>query len=203
MRRSYVLPLVSIVIVGCAFFAGRADAQGGAAPGSSQDPLASVSYVAQAIQTALTQQVPSLITQALGPALTQQVPPLVTQGLQSALPGVVTPLVQSTVQSALANQPQGGGAQVAVVTVLPGEKLVAQQGTEFILRGGSAAVSLAATSAGGFSDLTGGVDLAQGAKVPPNHLLLAARTDGRAIAPVGLSRLLVIVMGQYTLEPAS
>ena len=90
MRRSYVWPLVGLALVGCAFFAGRADAQGGATPGSSQDPLASVSYVAQAIQTALTQQVPSLVTQALGPALTQQVPPLVTQGLQSALPGVVT-----------------------------------------------------------------------------------------------------------------
>ena len=191
MRRSYLWTVVGLTLIGCAFFVGRADAQGGAAPGSSSDPLASVSYVAQAVQTALTQQVPALVT----------------QGVQSALPGVVTPLVQSTVQtavqSAIANLPQGGGAQVAVVSVPSGQKLVAQQGTEFILRGGAAVVSLLPTSAGGFSDLTGGTDLGQGASVPANHLLLAARSDGRAIAPVGSGRLLVIVIGQYSLQPAS
>ncbi len=190
MRRSFVWPVVGLVLIGCAFFVGRADAQGSAAPGSAQDPLASVSYVTQAVQNALTQQVPTLVT----------------QGVQSALPGVVTPLVQSTVQtdvqSAISQLPQGGGGQVTVVTVEPGQKLVAQAGTEFILRGGNAVVSLSPTSAGGFSDLTGGANLGQGASVPANHLLLAARSDGRAIAPNGNVRLLVIVVGQYALQPA-
>ncbi|MDA8344319.1 MAG: hypothetical protein M0Z66_02420 [Thermaerobacter sp.] len=192
MQRRFVWPALGLVLIGCAFFVGRADAQGSATPGSSQDPLASVSYVGQAVQNALTQQVPALVT----------------QGIQSALPGVVTPLVQSTVQTdvqnAIATLPQGGGSeQVAVVSVPPGQKLVAQQGTEFILRGGNGTVSLSPTSAGGFSDLTGGQDLGQGASVPMNHLLLAARSDGRAITPVGNVRLLVIVIGQYTLEPGS
>jgi hypothetical protein len=156
------------------------------------------------VQNAITQQVPTLVTQGVQSAITQQVPALVTQGVQSALPGVVTPLVQSTVetdvQSAISQLPQGGGGQIAVVTVDPGQELIAQAGTEFILRGGNAVVTLSPTSAGGFSDLTGGADLGQGASVPANHLLLAARSDGRAITPAGKVRLLVIVIGQYTLQ---
>lgn len=189
IRRKVVWPVLGIVLLAAGFFVGRADAQGGAAPGSAADPLASVSYVTQAVQTALSQQVPALVTQAV----------------QSALPGVVTPMVQSTVQTdvqaAIANLPAAGG-QVAVVTVAAGQKLVAEQGTELILRGGSAVVSLLPTSAGGFSDLTGGADLGQGASVPMNHLLLAARSDGRAIAPQGSAHALVIVIGQYNLQPA-
>ncbi len=208
MRRRFVWPAVGLVLVSCAFFVGRADAQGSATPGSAQDPLASVSYVAQAISTAITQQVPPLITQGVQSAVPGVVTPLVQSSVQSdvqsTLPGVVTPLVQTDVQNALSSLPQGGGsAQIAVVSVPPGQKLVAQAGTEFILRGGNAVVTLLPTSAGGFSDLTSGQNLGQGAAVPANHLLLAARSDGRAITPVGAARLLVIVIGQYALQPAT
>ena len=194
MRRVPLLALAAVVMLLAGFWFGQAAAQSGAAPGTTQDPLASVSYVTQAISSALSGQVPSLVS----------------QGIASALPGVVTPLVQSTVQStvqtdlqaALKTLPTGGSQTVAVVSVPPGEELVAQQGTEFVLRGGTAAVRLAPTSGGGFADLTSGQNLGQGAGVPQNQLLLAARTDGRGIVPVGPARLLVLVLGQYALVPA-
>ncbi len=190
MRRMPLLALAAVVMLAVGFWFGQAAAQSGAAPGSTQDPLASVSYVTQAISSALSGQVPSLVS----------------QGIQSALPGVVTPLVQSTVQTdlqaALKALPTGGSQTVVVVSVPPGDELVAQQGTEFVLRGGTAVVRLAPTSGGGFADLTSGQNLGQGASVPQNQLLLAARTDGRGIVPLGSARLLVLVLGQYTLEPA-
>lgn len=188
MRRAWLLVLAAIAMLGVGFWFGEAAAQSGAVPGSAQDPLASVSYVTQAISSALQGQVPSLVT----------------QGVQAALPGVVTPLVQSTVQTqlqaALKSLP-AGGASVAVVSIPPGQELVAEQGTELVLRGGSATVQLAPTSGGGFADLTTGQNLGQGAAVPQNQLLIAARTDGRGIVPVGKARILVLAIGQYTLQP--
>lgn len=190
MRRGYLLLPAGVLILALGFWVGRADAQTGAAPGSSQDPLASVSYVTQAISSALTGQVPALVSQSL----------------QSSLPSVVTPLVQSTVQSqlntALQNLP-AGGMSVSVVSVPPGQELVAQAGSEFLLRGGTALVELASTAQGGFVDVTTGQDIAQGASVPQNQLLLASRSDGRAIAAVGRARALVLVIGAYTLQPFS
>lgn len=189
MRRVLLLVLAAVAVLALGFSFGQAAAQSGAAPGSAQDPLASVSYVTQAISSALGGQVPSLVT----------------QGIQSALPGVVTPLVQSTVQTDLAAALKTlptGGAQVAVVSVPPGQELVAEQGTEFVLRGGTAHVTLLPTSGGGFADLTSGQNLGEGAQVPPNQLLLAARSDGRGIVGMGTARLLVLVLGTYTLEPA-
>jgi hypothetical protein len=188
MRRPLLLGLAVLAMLGVGFWFGEAAAQTGAVPGSTQDPLASVSYVTQAISSALQGQVPSLIT----------------QGVQAALPGVVTPLVQSTVQTqlqaALKSLPTGG-ASVAVVSVPPGQEIVAAEGTEFVLRGGSATVQLAPTSGGGLADLTTGQNLAQGAVVPQNQLLIAARSDERGLVPVGKARILVLVIGQYTLEP--
>ena len=190
MRRAPLLAIAAVAMLAVGFWVGQASAQTGAAPGTTEDPLASVSYV----------------TQAIASALQGQVPTLVSQSIQSALPGVVTPLVQSTVQAdvqaALKNLPTSSSESVAVVSVPPGQELVAQQGTEFVLRGGAATVELAPTSAGGFADLTSGQNLAQGATVPQNQLLLAARSDGRGIVPVGQARILVLVVGPYTVQAA-
>ena len=190
VRRLSLVILAAFGMLAVGFWFGQAAAQSGAVPGSAQDPLASVSYV----------------TQAISSALQGQVPDLVTAGIQSALPGVVTPIVQSTVQTqlqaALKNLP-AGGSSTTVVSVPPGQELVADQGTEFVLRGGSATVRLLGTSGGGFADLTSGQNLGQGAVVPQNHLLLAARSDGRGIVPVGTARILVLVLGQYTVQSAN
>lgn len=184
--RRYVLTgaLGLLVLLGGFWLGQQAAAQGGVQPGSAQDPIVTESYVTQAITNALSGQVTPMVSQAVQTAITQQ----------------LAPLVQSTVTQDLAKQPQA--QSLAVVTLVQGQELVAQQGTEFILRSGAASVLLPPAAAGGFSDLTGGKDIGQGGAVPANHLLLAARSDGRSIVPKTPS-CLVIVIGAYVVQPAN
>lgn len=60
-----------------------------------------------------------------------------------------------------------------------GSLLIGEQGTEMILRSGSAMVI--AEGINGLQDITDGVDLAAKVSVPLNHLLIVPRTDGRGI----------------------
>lgn len=184
--RRYVLPgALGVGILLFGFWLGQAaQAQGTTQPGSAQDPIVTESYVTQAIANALSGQVTPMVGQAVQTAITQQ----------------VTPLIQSTVQTDLSKLPQAGA--LSVVTVAKGQELVAQQGTEVILRSGGALVYLPPSAAGGFADITGGRNIGQGGLVPANHLLVAARSDGRSIVPQGQSCLLMVI-GAYTLQPAN
>ncbi|PWK16214.1 hypothetical protein [Tumebacillus permanentifrigoris] len=96
--------------------------------------------------------------------------------------------------------PTGGSttdASFKVVTLNPGQTLKGGEGAEFILRGGTA-TAIASTN-GGVSDVTGADDLAQGANVELNHLLLTPRNDGRGLK-VGSSTAYVLVRGSYTVQ---
>lgn len=79
--------------------------------------------------------------------------------------------------------------QLRVVTLAAGQQLIGDGGTEIILRGGK--TTAIGTAAGGLSDLTGGKDLVTGVTVPPNHLLLVPRSDGRGVKAVTDAILLV------------
>lgn len=69
--------------------------------------------------------------------------------------------------------------QVTVVNLKAGQTLVAEAGTEIVLRSGEAT----AVEAGGngLADVTAGRDLTRGMPVPTNHLLIASRSDGRGL----------------------
>jgi hypothetical protein len=71
-----------------------------------------------------------------------------------------------------------------------------QESTEFILRGGQA-TAIASTN-GGLADLTQGVDLQTGDKVPANHQILIARDDGRGIKLLQDSWLMI--KGDYVIK---
>ena len=60
-----------------------------------------------------------------------------------------------------------------------GSTIIGEQGTELILRSGSAFVI--AEGINGLQDMTEGVDLEANSTVPLNHLLIVPRTDGRGI----------------------
>jgi len=60
-----------------------------------------------------------------------------------------------------------------------GSILIGEQGTEMILRSGSAVVI--AEGVNGLQDITDGVDLSANESVSLNHLLIVPRTDGRGI----------------------
>ncbi len=83
-----------------------------------------------------------------------------------------------------------------IVELQPGQTMVAEAGSEIVVRAGSATV--VASSRGGLVDLTGGQDLSGGTAVPLNHLLLVPRSDERGIR--GVSSTVLMVRGAYTIR---
>jgi hypothetical protein len=88
------------------------------------------------------------------------------------------------------------GAEMTVVELGAGQKLIAGAGTEIIVRGGSAVII--DSELGGLCDVTEGKDLRKGEPAPANHLLLVPRDDGRGIQAIGAA--IVMVRGAYTVE---
>lgn len=87
--------------------------------------------------------------------------------------------------------------KLEVVTLPKGKTLIVDlPGGEIILRGGK--VTAIGSPAGGLSDLTGGKDLTTGATVPPNHLLLVPRNDGRGVKAV--TDAILLVRGTYLVK---
>lgn len=84
------------------------------------------------------------------------------------------------------------------IQVKAGQKLIAGESAEIILRSGKA-TALAGTY-GGLSDITAAssVDIKTGANIPLNHLLLVSRDDGRGLSAV--SDIWIIIKGTYTIK---
>lgn len=76
---------------------------------------------------------------------------------------------------------EGGsaGQSLEVVEIKAGEKIIAGEGTELILRGGEAVII--GSEMGGISDVTLGKDFVSGMDVVPNHLMIVPRDDGRGV----------------------
>lgn len=66
-----------------------------------------------------------------------------------------------------------------IVELKKGQFLIANAGTEIILRGGKGTAIV--SQLGGLQDITEGVDLGEGANIPLYHLLLVPRDDGRGV----------------------
>jgi hypothetical protein len=66
-----------------------------------------------------------------------------------------------------------------VVNVSRGQFLIADAGTEIILRSGNATAVI--SDLGGLSDVTAGVDIGKDVSIPSNHLLIIPRDDGRGV----------------------
>ncbi|MGG1877345.1 hypothetical protein ABDI30_07080 [Paenibacillus cisolokensis] len=120
----------------------------------------------------------------------------VDQQIQKALGG------GGTVNPAPSPSPTNPGqntSEVKNVSLKPGEILVADAGTEFIVRSGNAVIYT--EDANGVADLTAGVDLLNGQAAPKNHLLSFPR-DGRGIQvkPGQTNGLIVMVRGGYTIK---
>lgn len=69
--------------------------------------------------------------------------------------------------------------EMQIVELKKGQFLIANAGTEIILRGGKG--SAVVSELGGLQDITEGVDLKQGENIPLYHLLLIPRDDGRGV----------------------
>lgn len=93
---------------------------------------------------------------------------------------------------------QSGGSVFEVVELNTGQKLIAEAGTEIIIRSGEAfAID---NGVDGLSDITDAKDLKQGTILPLNHLVIVPRSDGRGVYVE--SRVFLMIRGNYTIiEP--
>lgn len=96
-------------------------------------------------------------------------------------------------------EPSQGADEVKNVALKPGKILIADAGTEFIVRSGNAVIYTEVSS--GVADLTDGKDLLNGETAPKNHLLSFPR-EGRGIQVKEgqTSNLIVMVRGGYTIK---
>ncbi|WP_223065975.1 hypothetical protein [Paenibacillus caui] len=120
----------------------------------------------------------------------------VDQQIQQALGGAkATPPTSSSPEEATVPS----NNKVEVVTVKPGEKLMAAAGAEFIVRVGKGVVY--SSDSNGVADLTDGLDILNGKPVGNNHLLSFPR-EGRGIMVEdgNKNNLTVMVRGGYRIE---
>lgn len=135
-----------------------------AAPGASDDPLISKSYIENQLMPQIKQYIESRLAEVGGGS--------------------------------------GGGTTAGtadkfnVVNASAGQQIICSAGTELILRMGSA--SVIATEKGGIADTTDGFDLADGAFMPSNHLLIVPVSDGRGVRAT--TDIIVMIKGGYTVK---
>ena len=83
-----------------------------------------------------------------------------------------------------------------VVTVSAGQAVVCDEGTELILRMGTA--NVIATAKGGLADVTAGYDVSDGSKINGNHHLIVPLGDGRGAKAV--TECIFMIKGTYTIQ---
>ena len=125
------------------------------APGSEEDPLVTRSYVDRLISDILN-------TPHGGGALN-------AVQMQAIIDEVVIRLGADGL----------AGDKFTPIHLLSGQTLFGNEGTEIILRSGSAVVQ--AYGVDGLADVTSGRDIGLGENIERNHLLIVPRTDGRGV----------------------
>lgn len=89
------------------------------------------------------------------------------------------PLVTKSYVDSQLEKYAGQSMEWQVADLLTGQQLIAEAGTEIILRAGKAVV--VDTTINGIPDLTDGTNITAGKSIVKNHHLLIPRTDGRGI----------------------
>lgn len=140
-----------------------------AEPGDSKDPIVLLSYLEQRLADfANTYKLESI------------------KSIQSKIDGLESKLSSGSGGTSVSNE-------FNIVQIDAGEKIIADSGTELILRSGEAYVI--GSELGGISDVTEGADIPADGKIKSNHFLLVPRTDGRGVYTN--SSALFMVRGAY------
>lgn len=182
MKRKGKLPIhlisAALVIAALVCIAAAAGQQG-----TQSDPLVTLSYLEKTAKTEILAQVDAKIAQRESTLKSQ---------LQSVVDGYV-----SEVEGKLASSGTASGASDSfrVVTLTQGQKLIGNEGCEFLLRSGSAVC--VSSSAPGLVDMTDGGTLANGGALKTNHLYLGT-IDGRGVQAKG--SVTIMVRGSYTIQ---
>ncbi len=88
-------------------------------------------------------------------------------------------------------------SQYQVVLVPKGSKIIGGEGTEMILRSGTA--TIVSPTSNGLVNMTTGVDALNGTSVPKNNLMIVPRADGRGFN-VTADNTNVMVRGSYEIK---
>lgn len=114
---------------------------------------------------------------------------------QSYITSTLMPKIEEMIDEKVKD---GGGEaeRFEVISMSAGQTMLCENGTELILRMGSA--TIIATQKGGIADTTAGYDLPNGSAMPSNHLLIVPLDDGRGI--IANNDVLVMVKGGYEIK---
>ncbi|SDK96155.1 hypothetical protein [Natronincola ferrireducens] len=89
------------------------------------------------------------------------------------------------------------GNKLDIVYLKTGEILIADEGTEIILRRGRAVV--VDSPSGGIVNVTIGGDIKKNETIMPNHLHIVPRSDGRGVKALG-DDVILMIRGSYRIE---
>lgn len=190
MYKTHTKILVSTLLLWAATIVG-ANADGPTPtvqPGSVDDPVITKSYFDQNIKQRVTDE---LTKQSITEEKVRQI---ISDELGKGVGG--------NTNTSQPNPPiQGGSPELAVVQLKQGQLLYGGSGAEIIVRTGK--VMVISTDDNGVADVTSGKDLAAGAAVENNHLLIVPR-EGRGVKPDPKNKqdIFVMVRGNYVLTNA-
>jgi hypothetical protein len=190
-KRKSKIALIACTILSCMVLV-VSSAAGAGQPGSDADPLVTKSYVDQKIAQ-LSAQIGTGSGSGSGTVNNSTVAQLQTDvgDLTKFIIDALTEI--ETLKARVASLESG----YTVVESKTGQKIILSGGSEAILRSGSA-VAIVGTS-GGLVDASIGGDIDKnGMKIPVQHLLISARTDGRGLSITSNSYLLI--RGAYTIK---
>lgn len=183
MKLKHVIIYASLLLCGALIGQLTLQADGVNLAGSAEDPLVTKSYLEQRLQGKIPASTPPASPSASGTSLTEE-------------------QIKAWIQQEMSKSPSTGtsaaAAPLTVIELKPNQTLFAGAGSEFIVRSGRAVV--VSTDGNGVPDVTAGEDLANGALIEHNHLLVFPR-EGRGIKPDSKNAgdIFVMVRGTYLL----
>ena len=182
-RKTLAAGLAALTIVAVCAIPGSTRVSASANPGTAADPLVSRSYVDERFNQLL-----SIIND--GSSSTQQ------PSANTSKDELVAEVMKQLEDYYVAKMGTSTAQSYTPVSLRAGEILLGAEGTEIILRSGSAtAYTLVAN---GLSNVTDGSELGMGVPLSVNHLLIVSRADGRGVRAGSDAWLLV--KGGYTIH---
>lgn len=176
-RKTSIIVLTAIILVLSAVVISAAD---GVTPGSEQDPIVTQSYVEQKSEQ-IKYYIDSLIAQE-------------TAKLKTELELKEQEIAK--LREEIKDAAKAAG-KFQVVEMQKGQMLIAGEGAEIIPRSGK--FSAIEDAFGGLSDITAAKDLKNGEAVVNNHMLIAARGEGRGLKALA-DKSFLIIKGTYSLQ---
>ena len=144
----------------------------------TSDPVISLSYLKQYIQTMIN---PQLNT------------------MQARIDALELELESLRGEDTSANPSDFSLEQYTVLHVMQGTVVNASAACDIMLRAGEAEAVVPESAQGNLSDYTVGNEIEDGQSIPLNHMILIARGDGRGVRVVS-AEAYIMIRGEYTID---